>query len=212
VVAAAALVAVAPPAGADCSGPTIEYEAGEVDPSAVVTIVGTAWGDNCYDTGPPPPGEGVLGHPVEVIDVFAVQGAEEVLVAEGGADREYEFEVDVTVPSTFEPGEMAFEARWGPDNERVAFLNVAAPLVVTDAAGDPALDDVATFGPPVEEAVVEEEGEGAGEEATGEPADDDDGDDGGIPTWVLVGVGLALAAVLGGVLFTRTESVDRTKG
>ena len=41
-------------AGADCAGPTIDHQGGEVSPGSTVVVEGLWWGDNCYDTGPPP--------------------------------------------------------------------------------------------------------------------------------------------------------------
>lgn len=57
---AAGLVS-APPASADCSGPSMSFSPQDVDRGGEVTVTGEAWGDNCYDTGPPPNGEGALG-------------------------------------------------------------------------------------------------------------------------------------------------------
>jgi hypothetical protein len=48
-------------AGADCSSPTIEYPAGPVDRGQAITVTGSAFGDNCYDTGPPAGGPGGAG-------------------------------------------------------------------------------------------------------------------------------------------------------
>ncbi|MDG2028270.1 MAG: hypothetical protein P8J50_14275 [Acidimicrobiales bacterium] len=57
------------PAAADCAGPTPELEAGEYLPGEPVPVSGQWFGDNCYDTGPPPEGEDVLGKPIADIDV-----------------------------------------------------------------------------------------------------------------------------------------------
>src|SRR5215218_4330045 len=82
----------APAAGADCSSPTIEYPAGPVDRSQAITVTGSGFGDNCYDTGPPPPGQGALGRPRDGIEIVITQAGDEHLVAQGGADAEYGFE------------------------------------------------------------------------------------------------------------------------
>lgn len=50
-------------AGAACIGLYIAYAPSEVALGSDIDVVGLAWGDNCYDTGPPPAGEGPLGRP-----------------------------------------------------------------------------------------------------------------------------------------------------
>jgi hypothetical protein len=135
----------APAAGADCLGPTIEYTAGAVDRGQEITVTGTGFGDNCYDTGPPPPGEGTLGRPLADIDVVITQAGVDHVVAEGTADADYGFEVSVVVPSDLEPGEATVQALWdagaAPASDRTD-----EPLVISDAPST-GEDVVATFGP-----------------------------------------------------------------
>jgi hypothetical protein len=139
-----------PAAGADCSGPQIECTAGMVDRGQEITVTGRGFGDSCYDTGPPPPGVGAMGQPLDDIDVVITQAGVDHLVAKGEADAEYEFEVDVVVPARLEPGEARLQVRWGPGTAW-AVDRTDQPLVVSDipAAGD---DVVATFGPQAEPA------------------------------------------------------------
>ncbi|QGG95767.1 hypothetical protein [Actinomarinicola tropica] len=122
---------VADPAAADCSGPTIEYDAGEVQPGGTVTVRGSAWGDECYDTGPPPDGEGVLGRPIEDIAIVVEQGPVAALVAIGSADDDYEFEVEVTMPPSILPGEARVRAFWA---RGIVFDATDATVVVTGEA------------------------------------------------------------------------------
>lgn len=98
-------------ASGDCSGPTIEHDVGSIDRDGTVRVVGTVWGDNCYDTGPPPEGESVLGKPVTGIEILLVQLGVEHLVATGDADEDFEFEVEVPVPDELEPGPVTLVAR-----------------------------------------------------------------------------------------------------
>lgn len=108
-------------------------------------VVGSAWGDNCYDAMDPPLGEGVLGKPIDEIDVYIVQGDREWLVATGAADDEYAFETVVVVPIDLDPGDAVVEARWGAG--RVAY-SADPRLDVTGAAPLPLSDDeVTTFVP-----------------------------------------------------------------
>lgn len=133
----------ASPAGADCNGPTITYEAGEVRRGTTVRVEGTGWGDACYDTGSPPAGEGILGNPVGEIQILLTQDGSTVVMAEGAADDDYTFSVDVPVPTWLKPGEATLAARWVGGE---AWDATDRPLLVT---GEPALehsDDSVVFG------------------------------------------------------------------
>jgi len=129
-------------AAASCIGPTITYTGGEVEVGGQVQVLGSGWGDNCYDTGPPPDGEGALGNPRMGIEVFAVQGDSEILLASGDADAAYEFVVNITIPSDLTSGKFEIIARDGPK----AFVDASEPLVLleTDAVVEPT---VASFEP-----------------------------------------------------------------
>jgi hypothetical protein len=132
-------------AGADCSGPMIEYAAGPVDRGQDIIVTGRGFGDSCYDTGPPPPGQGAMGRPLDDIDVITQVGVDH-LVAEGTADAEYGFEVDVVVPAELEPGEARLQVRWG-DGTAWASDRTDQTLVVSQAPSSAGGDVVATFGP-----------------------------------------------------------------
>jgi len=110
--ASAAIGMSALPAAADCNGPTIEYSAGEIARSGRITVVGTSFGDNCHDTGPPPAGEGVLGRPIRGITITLVQGDQEVFIARGEADEAYRFELTFDVPAELDAGEVTLLVTW----------------------------------------------------------------------------------------------------
>lgn len=129
---------MAPAAGADCMGPTLEYEAGPVDRGGTVRVTGTGWGDDCYDTGDPPAGEGILGKPVGDIEIWIVQNGDEHLVAIGDADVSYEFTVDVPVPASLDSGPVEIVPRSRVDG--VTLVATTDPVIVSDAA--PAESDV----------------------------------------------------------------------
>ena len=90
-------------------------------------MIGRWFGDNCYDTGPPPPGEGTLGVPVEGIEILLVQsegGAQGRPAADAGiefslglvdADDEYRFRFVGTVPEGVSLGEAWVEVRFDVD-------------------------------------------------------------------------------------------------
>src|SRR4051812_4581062 len=107
------------PAGADCSGPMVARASAPVDRGAVVALVGTGWGDQCYDTGPPPPGQGSLGVPVRDVEIVIAQGATEVVVARVDADARYELHVEATIPATLEPGPALVIGRAGAGATRM---------------------------------------------------------------------------------------------
>jgi hypothetical protein len=158
----------ATPAAADCAGPTVRHEVGSFDRGTTLQVDGLAFGDNCYDTGPPPDGQGVLGKPQSDISVFVVQGGEETLVAEGSADADYEFTVDVVLPAALEPGDADVVVRYADGAE--AYDPDLLPFTVSDAEpSGPEAAAVVTFGPAeTEPAVVQvpgedEPGDGGGE-------------------------------------------------
>ena len=93
-------------------------------------MTGSGFGDNCYDTGPPPAGEGYLGKPLTEIEVVFVQGDRQTVVARGAADDGYAFEIDVVVPAASVPGEA-----------RLLALDLATGL---SAPGDPGRPMVVT--------------------------------------------------------------------
>ena len=101
----------ASPASASCSTPSMIFTPHDVDRGGEVSVTGTGWGDNCYDTGPPPDGEGVLGRPVQDIDIVVVQGEEEWVVATVDAGDHYGFGTQVVVPQDAAPGDALLLAR-----------------------------------------------------------------------------------------------------
>ncbi len=73
----------------------------------MLTITGKYFGDDCLDTGTLPPGVGALGNPLTGILIVIDQGSLEFPVANGSADSDYSFQVDVVVPSELAPGEAS---------------------------------------------------------------------------------------------------------
>jgi hypothetical protein len=213
-VAAAVGFGAASPAGADCAGPTFRHDLGPVDRGGPLLVEGLAFGDNCYDTGPPPEGQGVLGKPRSDISVFVVQDGEEHLVAEGSADDDYGFAVEVPVPAGLDPGEADVVVRL-PDGFE-AYDQEALPFTVSDAVpadGVPA--DVATFGPEAEESeVVQVPGEGDGDgEGGGEVVSrGGEGGDPPIAPFVVSGVVLLAAIAVALVLRSRRPTGDDPTG
>jgi hypothetical protein len=132
---------------ADCVGPTVHHPVGEVDRGDTITLTGEYFGTNCYDTGTPPPGEGVLGKPATGIEVVLVQGDQETVVAAGNADKELKFTAEVEVPSTLQPGVVTVLAR--TDTGAQSFDNPEEAMTISDAP-PPAESstEVASFGPP----------------------------------------------------------------
>jgi hypothetical protein len=134
-------------AAADCSGPTISVspESGAAR-GEQVTVTGSYFGANCYDTGPPPAGQGIFGTPLDDIEIVFVQGTTELVVARGAADNDYAFSVDVTVPADLQPGEVLLQVR-----SNGLFSSALQSFVLTDAppvgSAPASSEDVATFGP-----------------------------------------------------------------
>ncbi len=128
---------------ASCVGPELSYGGGQVRPGDAVHVVGQHWGDDCFDTGRPPAGQGALGLPRTGIVVLFEQGGTQTVVARGDADAEYRFQVDIVIPETAALGAARLMARAG---DEVAFAAAGDPLVVASAGqGSPAT--VASFGP-----------------------------------------------------------------
>lgn len=140
---AAGPLAVPVTASASCVGPELAYDSGQVRPGDTVRVVGQYWGDACFDTGPPPAGQGVLGLPRQGIEVMFEQGGTQTVVARGNADADYQFHVDIVIPHTAAPGEARLVAR-ATDEEQ--FAAKGEPLKVVSAGqGSPVM--VASFGP-----------------------------------------------------------------
>jgi MYXO-CTERM domain-containing protein len=206
VLAAASGFAGPAPAAADCAGPTVTHEVGTFDRGAMLTVDGLAFGDNCYDTGPPPAGEGVLGKPRSDISVFVVQGGEEHLVAEGAADAEYLFTVEVLLPAELEPGEADVVVRYADGVE--AHDPDLLPFTVSDAdPAEPEGPEVASFGPAeTEPEVVQVPGDGdEGEAGEAGEVTTSGGDDPPLGFLVASGV-LALGAVAALLALRKRQS------
>ena len=130
---------------ADCMGPTISHDTGKFEAGDQLDIEGFAFGTNCYDTGPPPEGEGVLGVPVSGIEILLVQGDLIIPVGAGDADGNYEFMVSITVPSDLAPGEFSVVASIGGGGEAWNQTEGSVSLISSDVTF-PAV--IADFEPP----------------------------------------------------------------
>jgi hypothetical protein len=106
-------------------------------------VVGQYWGDDCFDTGPPPAGKGDLGLPRQGITVMFEQDGTQTVVARGNADADYQFQVDIVIPPNAAPGGARLAAR---ASEEEQFAATGGPLeVVSTGQGSPLV--VASFGP-----------------------------------------------------------------
>lgn len=143
----------AAPAAASCLGPTVEHQ-GEVVRGTTFVVTGRGWGDNCYDTGGPPEGEGTLGRPVTDIEVVISQAGQEIVVARGSANWDYNFFVEVEVPVDLQPGVATVFARSEQydtnqyDDNRLLLVSEASaspmsggPLPTFVTSGEPTLPD-----------------------------------------------------------------------
>jgi len=131
------------PAAADCAGPTVTFAPHDVDRGGEVTVTGEYMGDSCYDTGPPPEGQGALGRPLTGVEIVAVQGDMEWVIATVDADEEYRFTAQVTVPWDASPGEAQLLARkpgrtpavWNPEPVlRISDAPALPPPPTTDSS------------------------------------------------------------------------------
>lgn len=132
-------------AAASCSGPRISNQTTEVAPGGRVTVVGHAFGDNCYDTGPPPEGEGVLGKPLDDIEIVFEQEGDEVVVARGAADESYGFTVEVTIPIGATPGPATLGTR-GTSGDLQTYPPESTLTVTSETADPVGAGGVVTFG------------------------------------------------------------------
>lgn len=142
------LIGASPVAGA-CAPPllTVITDGQKVYPGSVITIEGIYFGDNCYDTGPPPSGEGTIGMPLQNIDIVLTQNGREHLVATGNAGGGYDFSVDVVVPDDVEVGVMSVTAEL-PAQGASGDLSVTSDLEIQVTAGEASAPiAVARFGP-----------------------------------------------------------------
>lgn len=131
-----------PPVIASCPAPTVTFRPARVARGAELTITGKYFGDNCFDTGTVPPDVGPLGVPLTGLAIVIDQGSNEFVLATGSADSDYQFRVDVVIPSTLEPGEAVINILGSGD----ARLTIDPPLQISTAAPISADATVATFG------------------------------------------------------------------
>lgn len=137
-----AFVGFTAPAGADCGGPHMWFTPEVAGRGEAVTVMGEFFGDNCYDTGPPPDGAtGVLGEPRQDIELRVVQGDREIVVGEADADDDYAFTVTVVLPASLEPGPAQIRGRFADGADFGAYKRGLQVLTVTD---EPPIEAVTT--------------------------------------------------------------------
>jgi hypothetical protein len=204
------------PAMASCVGPTVKFKPTRITRGDVLTITGQYFGDDCLDTGTVPQGVGPLGSPLTGLAIVIDQGEREFLVATGSADSDYEFQVEVVVPSELEPGEATLSIIGAGD----ARLTITPALVISSAAPvDTTEATVATFGP---ELTTDTEPPGSvpppilPADIPDEPVDtapplstvpiDEDSDSSGVQRAISVGVaGIVAIGALGFALWSRSR-------
>jgi hypothetical protein len=137
----------APPATSDptapaCPAPVVRFKPARIARGGHVTITGSNFGD-CLISGTVPVA-GPLGNPLTGLLIVIDQGTSEFVVANGSADSDYSFKVDVVVPADLEPGEASLNLIGSGD----ARMAISPSLVISNASpissAEPA---VATFGP-----------------------------------------------------------------
>jgi hypothetical protein len=101
----------APDAGADCMGPTLRVNPAGGPGGSTVTVTGDYFGTNCYDTGPPPLGQGYLGLPQTGIAItFTDAAGAPTTLATVDAGPQYHFQVEVQIPADAATGAGTFQA------------------------------------------------------------------------------------------------------
>ena len=112
--AAAAVLSLGSPAGADCAAPSVEVSPRRVSPGEDLSITGRGWGDACNDTGgagcDPPP----LGDPIEdiTVELRTPDGSRSVTSTTLDAGEDYMFEISAEVPD-LAPGTYLVRASGG---------------------------------------------------------------------------------------------------
>lgn len=109
--AALALALGAPDAGADCAAPTLRVNPTGGPGGSTMTVTGDYFGTNCYDTGPPPLGQGYLGLPQTGIAItFTDAAGTSTTLATVDAGPQYHFQVEVEIPADAASGAGSVEA------------------------------------------------------------------------------------------------------
>lgn len=127
------------PAYGSCVAPTLERVDGPVGRGRVVELLGSAWGDDCHDTGVPP-GEGPLGEPLQDVEVTFEQEGRTWPLATVDADADYEIRAEVVVPLDAVPGRATITVGDGDPSEAQIEVTVSGdepldPPETTVAAG-----------------------------------------------------------------------------
>lgn len=179
------------PAGAQCAGPDILVSSDRVGRGATFTVTGEAFGTACYDTGPPPAGQGALGEPAADLELVVEQADRSVVVALGSAGSDYGFTVDVVLPVALVPGPAELVARSSDPRTGVVRRSLT---VLDEPAAAGATSTVALFGAPVEAQAPT---------ASGVEGEGGEGEDEDVPAWLLAGTGLAILAAGAAVVRAR---------
>lgn len=181
----------APPAHAACVGPAITAV---VDSHGTLVVEGEWFGTDCYDTGPPPEGQGVLGPPAKDITVAVRQEGVEYVVARGDASADYTFHVEVEQPPMV--GRAVVEARYGAEEGFSSQLLATAEITLAEPDDAASGTTVASFGEPATDATADVSGTAA--------ADGDDSSTDVVPVVVALAGGLVLG-VVGTLTWSRTR-------
>jgi hypothetical protein len=203
---AAAAVLVAPEAQAACAGPVISATTRS---DGALVVDGQGFGTECYDANEPPEGEGALGPPARDITVVVRESGGEWLVAQGGAEADYTFRVEVTDPPPI-TGTVRVEARYP---RQVGFTSYYVASADVTLAGSESLTggtQVMTFGQTSTDAA--ELSSGVGASSTTKPSSEiqTDGRSGYMATsiWALF-VGLIVGSGVIALWNRRQNSADR---
>jgi len=135
-----------PAAQASCYGPRLEAT---VEPSGQLVVAGKYFGTNCYDTGDPPTGQGILGPPATDIALVMREAPIDDLgiewqIAQGDANADYTFEVDVSPPPV--SGSVTIEARFAEREGLTSFLVASVDVTLAESVNAAPGATVATFG------------------------------------------------------------------
>lgn len=183
----------APPASADCPGPSMTVSPQDVDRGGELTATGQAWGDNCYDTGPPPDGEGALGLPTSGIEIVLTQRDREWVLATVDADDEYSFEEQVVVPPDATPGDAQLTVR---SSGAAPYLPTVEPTLRISAA--PAIPAPPSTKPTPDPTTAES--------STSTPSDANSTESGSIAPWLTAAAVVVALAVVASTVAIRRKS------